>query len=741
MSKRKLSSTDTLRSASALALALAFLAPKQAAAVPYFEDATAKMPAPDPACAISSKAGCYTSWLATVDLDDDGDLDVVLANGGGYYQPDFNNPVNGVPAPASVEPSTVLLNDGLGNFTDVTSSMFGGAASRLRQVGVGDVDGDGDKDIYEPGGYGLDLDKLWIQTAPGVFENKAAELLPSGLKSNTPGFHLGDLDGDGDLDIVTTDWFTSKANTPVFLTLYLNDGSGKFTLAEEQQDPDLWLKTDRFPPTIPFSATAGKPYWGSRAIDLDFADIDGDFDLDILVNMRNGISRILLNDGKGYFKDGNGKVYVALDPVTGTVKTVSNYPAKMGPYVYNQELCDFDNDGDLDLLLDNAAARPAGGTGNYTQVLVNNGAGVFTDESRLRIFGETGSDDNAVKCVDLNNDDNYDLLVASLAGASEKLLLADGTGKFNMVLDGFPSFKDATLGIDAGDFDGDGIFDVITGQGEGGNSFVERLYHGIAQPDGSGNQVDTKPPKFRQIEAPVAVEGQPIVLRLAVRDAVTSETGDMVKDVSVVYSSPFNGNGKVKARFIGGDLFRAVIPAQPAYTTVTLAPQATDRRGTKGFGAPVSVTVLPPPVVGGGEGGAGGEPSVGDGGAAGEPPIVGEGGTGGTPPGEPGTAGMPSEPEPGTAGSGEEPSTAGSPSGAVGGSSGTAAGGSTSTGATPAGEGGDPAGGSNSSPSRGSGDDSGCTVVSLAPASGGRGWLATLTLALAVGLRRRKRCA
>jgi hypothetical protein len=741
MSKRKLSSPDTLRSASALALALGFLAPKPAAAVPYFEDTTAKMPAPDPACAVSSKAGCYTSWLATVDLDNDGDLDVVLANGGGYYQPDFNNAVNGVPPPASIEPSTVLLNDGLGNFTDVTSTMFGGAASRLRQVGVGDVDGDGDKDIYEPGGYGLDLDKLWIQTAPGVFENKAAELLPSGLKSNTPGFHLGDLDGDGDLDIVTTDWFTSKANTPVFLTLYLNDGTGKFTLAEEQQDPDLWLKTDRFPPTIAFSATAGKPYWGSRAIDLDFADIDGDFDLDILVNMRNGISRILLNNGKGYFKDGNGKVYNVLDPVTGTVKTVSNYPAKIGPYVYNQELCDFDNDGDLDLLLDNAAAKPAGASGNFTQVLVNNGAGVFTDESRSRIFGETGSDDNAVKCVDLNNDDNYDLLVASLAGASEKLLLADGTGKFNMVPDGFPNFKDATLGIDAGDFDGDGIFDVVTGQGEGGNSFIERLYHGIKQPDGTGSQVDTKPPKFRQVETPVAVEGEPIVVRLAVRDAVTSETGDMVKDVSVVYSSPFNGNGKVKAKFIGGDLFRAVIPAQPAYTTVTLAPQATDRRGTKGYGSSVSVTVLPPPVVGGGEGGAGGEPTVAEGGAGGEPPVVGEGGTGATPPDEPGTAGMPSEPEPGAAGMGEEPGMAGSPSGAVGGSgsAGKNAGASTSTGAMSSSEGGESAGGTNGNPSSGSGDDGGCTVAALAPASGQRGWLATLALALAVGLRRRKR--
>src|SRR3954471_9892243 len=122
MSKRKLSATDAvhgrdgtnppsaqpkLRSslrplhhlgratsgASALALAFAFLAPKPAAAVPFWEDLTGtNVPTPDPYCAISSKAGCFTSWLVATDLDNDGDMDVLFANGGGYYRPDFNAP-------------------------------------------------------------------------------------------------------------------------------------------------------------------------------------------------------------------------------------------------------------------------------------------------------------------------------------------------------------------------------------------------------------------------------------------------------------------------------------------------------------------------------------------------------------------------------------------------------------------------------------------------------------------------
>lgn len=738
MYQRKLSATNKVtRGASALALAIAFLAPKPAAAVPFFEDLTAtKVPTPDPACATSSRPGCYTSWLVATDLDSDGDMDVLLANGGGYYKADFAYNVNTNPnPPPSNEPSTVYLNDGLGNFTDATGPLFNGATSRLRQVGVADINGDGLKDIFQPGGYGKDLDKLWVQTAKGVFADKAAELLPAGLKSNTPGFHLGDLDGDGDLDIVTTDWATAVDRTPVFLTLYLNDGTGKFTLAEEQQDPDTWLKTDRFPATIPGSPETGAAYWGTRAIDLDFSDIDNDFDLDILVNMRNGISRILLNDGTAHFKDGNGKVYAVQDKVTGVTTTYSNYPMKQGPYVYNQELCDFDNDGDLDLILDNAGARPTGQSGNYTQVLVNDGRGVFTDETRARIFGETGSDDNQVKCADVNNDGNYDLLVASLAGASEKLLLSDGTGKFNLVPDAFPKFTDPSLGIDAADFDGDGLFDVWTGQGEVNNgSFIDRYYHGVAALDGTGAKPDTKAPTFRAIEKPTAIEGQPIVVRFAVRDAFTSETGDMVKEASVVYSTPFGTSGKVPATFIGGDLFRAVIPAQAVYTTITVTPQATDRRNLKGFGSSVAITVTALPSEGEGEGGAGGGDGGGEpsgGGAGGEPPIVSEGGAAGAPV-EPGSAGMSSEPEPGMGGTGEEPGSSGTSTGATSGSTGTPSeGGAPSDGGAPS------AGGTGGKPSS-SGDD-GCSVSSTAASSTGAGWLAAFGLALMAGRRRRKR--
>src|SRR5882724_6889796 len=128
----------------------ALLAPREAKAVGYFVDNSVNSIPPNGVVCPESSKGCYTSWMMLADLDGNGTLDQLWANGGGYY------------VPGTVAESSILLNNGVGVFTDVTPSGFGAAASRLRQEAVADVDGDGDLDIYQPGGFGMDLDKLWI---------------------------------------------------------------------------------------------------------------------------------------------------------------------------------------------------------------------------------------------------------------------------------------------------------------------------------------------------------------------------------------------------------------------------------------------------------------------------------------------------------------------------------------------------------------------------------------------------
>jgi hypothetical protein len=165
-----------------IGLVAALVAPRQAKAIGFFTDntstsigvGTAQTACSDTISVVNVTVngvttptnvpdyGCYTNWVETADIDGDGDFDIIEANGGGYY-------ANGV-----AEASVVYLNDGKGVFKDVTATSFGNAHSRLRQVATGDVDGDGDLDLFQPGGFGLDTDKLFIQTAPGVFTDMAA---------------------------------------------------------------------------------------------------------------------------------------------------------------------------------------------------------------------------------------------------------------------------------------------------------------------------------------------------------------------------------------------------------------------------------------------------------------------------------------------------------------------------------------------------------------------------------------
>ncbi len=648
-------------------LLAAVAAPRDAKAVGYFVDDTGHAVPPNGVvCPESTTKGCYTNWLEVADLDNDGDFDQLWANGGSY------SPIG------SVNESTVLLNNGAGVFINATPTAFGGATNRLRQESIADVDGDGDLDIYQSGGFGVDLDKLWIQTTLGVFVNKADTQLPSGLMSHAGSSHMGDLDGDGDADILVMDWGIGQTNTVDRAIIYTNDGTGKFTFAGMQNDPQYATATDILPPTLPasgnappsgtsvFTVTNTAPfgsitYWGVRPIDVDLVDIDNDFDLDIMVNHRNGYSRMFLNDGHGHFADGtNFKLTTSADGMTQTVST--NWPLKRGPYVYNQEFCDIDEDGDMDMLLDNVGPKPVnnqswapgGGTAttpsiDVMQLSLNDGHGKFTDDTANRIIGELGADDNAVKCADFSGDGHYDMVVATLTGRSEKFLLNDGTAHFQMIGDAIPVFSDSSLSLDAADLNGDNILDLITGSGESGNS-QNRVYLG-----GGPSVPDHTPPAFRAIETPMPFVDTPTVIRFALRDAATSETGQMVKSATVTYTITGGATESLAAVWYGGDLFRATIPAQPVGTEVTVMLSAVDRANLTGT-APAykykvtGYAVSTPPAVGAGGsanvdggGGTGGltattggkgaaQAVAGEGGEAGATRVA-EGGSGGEPTG------------------------------------------------------------------------------------------------------------
>src|SRR5262249_43641305 len=150
------------------------------------------------------------------------------------------------------------------------------------------------------------------------------------------------------------------------------------------------------------------------------------------------------------------------------------------------------------------------------------------------------------------------IAIASLSN-EERILLNDGTGHFTAVPGSFTPKGDSTLWFEFGDVNGDNRLDCATGQGESG-SFLNQLYFGTTAVAGA-----VVPPKFRAVETikgPVESTDQPI-FHFAVSDNATTDEGPRLKSASAHVKLADDTTQDVPATFMGGDLFRAVLPSSP----------------------------------------------------------------------------------------------------------------------------------------------------------------------------------
>jgi hypothetical protein len=497
-----------------------------ALALPFFTQVTSRLGATQ-SC---GGTGCYSNYLVLADLDNDGDLDIVFSNGGGFYEP------------GNDEPMVIYQNDGAANFTDITQAAVGSYTGRLRQVALGDIDGDGDLDIIAPDAWNLQPDAVFINDGSAHFTDEGATRL--GLSSKAGSTRLGDLDSDGDLDLVISDWGDNPPFSAGTGAVFSNDGTGNFTLAYTLEDP---------------------AENGTGPIDADLFDADQDFDLDLVFAHREDESLLYIN------------VNGVLTPQP------TQLPDQPGPYVYGPDPCDVDHDGDLDLWLDN------GGENLNEQLFINNGGGVFSDETVVRISGNLSEDDNEVQCVDLDNDGDLDAIVASLSN-EERLYTNDGTGHYALLPGAFPAVGDSTLGLDLGDLDGDGRLDAVTAQGESG-SFLDRVYLGNTE-----EPLDTIPPRIRAIQLKPKQIGDQFLLRFAVEDRSTSDVGPRLLDAHIEVV----GGATFPATFAGGDLFQVLVPV---VSPLTVRACATDDAGNSACSADTILNEeepnVNPPKVGG----------------------------------------------------------------------------------------------------------------------------------------------
>ena len=213
------------------------------------------------------------------DVDNDGDLDIVWANRiDNEFMGDYDGPQN-----------RLWLNDGLGFFQDVTDERFPIDADSSRDVAMGDVDNDGDLDIYFGNAIGDNSftgggqqNRLYNNNGNGYFTDETTMRIPT-LGKITKSVDFGDVDNDGDLDIIEANSRHENGHQAPLPgqqnKILINDGNGFFT------DESIYGLFSRR--RLPFRI--------DNSYDIDLGDVDGDGDLDMFVAERFTQNRILIN--------------------------------------------------------------------------------------------------------------------------------------------------------------------------------------------------------------------------------------------------------------------------------------------------------------------------------------------------------------------------------------------------------------------------------------------------------------
>ena len=279
------------------------------------------------------------------DFNKDGLLDIFVAN---YVVCPLTEPatcsINGVRT--YCDPSTwdmyepqqasLYFNNGDGTFRDV-STQSGVDEFRGRGMGVsmGDLDNDGDTDIYIANDVTENF--LWQNDGAGRFEQTALFAGVAydlhGHEQGSMGCDIGDYDGDGWYDIIVTS-YQKQPNV-----LYHNTQDGAFE--------DV---------TIPAGVLPGSMDYVSWS--CFFFDYDNDADMDLFIangHLQDNIEKIephtkyfepnqlFRNNGDGTFTD------ISAEAGPGFQTKLSTRGGGMG---------DMDNDGDLDIVLSNSRREP-----------------------------------------------------------------------------------------------------------------------------------------------------------------------------------------------------------------------------------------------------------------------------------------------------------------------------------------------------------------------------------------------
>jgi len=374
------------------------------------------------------------------DYDNDGFVDLYLLNWGPLEG------VTSVPPGTPRQPNRLYHNRGDGTFEDVTAKAGLAGSGFASAATAGDYDNDGHADLYVAG---IGCSQLFRNRGDGTFEDVTAK---AGVGHGGAGISATwlDFDNDGFLDLYVVNYLTyipekeSEQNPGAYPgplayagqanVLYRNRGDGTFE--------DVTQAAGLYSP-------------GHRGMSVSAFDANRDGCVDLYVSNDDTPNQLFLNDGKGHFTEvatDAGVAFNSIGEAPGSMNTAiadadgdgfpdlfvtrfgygslyvrtpnGHYDDRIWTsglgrltqrYVgWGGEFLDYDNDGDMDLVVANGSAFVLDGTS--TLLLENQGNATFADASaRGGVFFQTPVNGRGNAALDFDNDGRIDFLITALA--------------------------------------------------------------------------------------------------------------------------------------------------------------------------------------------------------------------------------------------------------------------------------------------------------------------------------------
>lgn len=372
----------------------------------------------------------------------------------------------------------------------------------------GDVDGDGDMDLFAARDYDAgtedatgDCSEIYLNDGAAHFALAPQSDLCIAEGYPTTGAAFTDYDGDGILDLWVTGWYLAYGQSTEAAQAHLYRGNGDGTFTDVTDDTGLKLKAGTN--TNYLDHDARRPSYGATA-----CDVNGDALPDLISSSYGRAwNQLWRNDGGTFTETGEAAHFDAdtnLDYSDNLMYACycdthscdvapsvdcggafpDNYwspgyddqPARLGGNGFTTVCADMDNDGDDDLLTAAIAHDWAGDSADRTQLLLNDGSGIFeridndtNGLARKRPKNASWNEgDLFAGFFDFDNDGWRDILVVQSDYEDTHLWTwhqtpSNGAATFEEVSDATGLNQEWPSGLAIADFDLDGDLDVVTG--------------------------------------------------------------------------------------------------------------------------------------------------------------------------------------------------------------------------------------------------------------------------------------